>query len=325
MKRNIAADYIRVLSILYIIGFWHLQAYGRADPWIEHFRLPNYMTITALALFVFMSGSFIGTKDMSSPGAVKRFYVDRFWAIYLPFVAATLVFIAFRFGDVTSLVKGALLVGMLAEPAALTLWFVNMIVLFYIVAPLLIRLRHKPIAYVGVVAAIVAGLCALELATGRVDQRLILYFPVFAAGIAIDPRRIPDWRLALAGAVLAIAGVALPDVEVADLQYSYQLVPFALGAALAVTAVLFRVGGRWVSNPGLEALVSASYFAYLLHRPIYKLTLKVLPLDNAFAISAGLLVVGLPMTLVAAWLLHRLYGEATRHIRSHGLAGSAAR
>ena len=186
--RRVPIDVMRAVSMLYIVGFWHLLDYTKVAGW--HYNPVTYrLTVGALSLFVLISGFLTGRTDGGlARGEIWSFYKTRFWRIYLPFVVASGLFLAAGVSDTVTLIKGVTLVGMLLAPPPLTLWFVNMIVLFYLIAPMLIGLRGNEVAYIALCTAIVGAMILYQAATGRIDIRLILYFPCFAAGIFLAAR-----------------------------------------------------------------------------------------------------------------------------------------
>src|SRR6266436_5604988 len=195
--RKVPIDVMRAVSMLYIVGFWHLLDYTKAVTW--HYNPVTYrLTVGALSLFVLISGFLTGRKDGGlARGEIRRFYKTRFWSIYLPFVIASGLFLAAGVSDSLALVKGVTLVGMLLAPPPFTLWFVNMIVLFYLIAPLLIGLSGNEVAYIALCTVIVGAMILYQAETGKIDMRLILYFPCFAAGIFLAGGSLPSSTLSL--------------------------------------------------------------------------------------------------------------------------------
>jgi surface polysaccharide O-acyltransferase-like enzyme len=109
-----------------------------------------------ISLFVLISGFLTGRRDGGlARGEIWRFYKTRFWRIYLPFVIASGLFLAAGVSDARALFKSVTLVAMLLAPPPFTLWFINMIILFYLIAPLLIGLRGNEAAYIALCTVIV--------------------------------------------------------------------------------------------------------------------------------------------------------------------------
>ncbi len=86
---------------------------------------------------------------------------------------------------------------MLLTPPPFTLGFVSMIVLFYLIAPLLIGLRGNEVAYIALCTVIVGAMILYQAETGRIDMRLILYFPCVAACIFLAAGSLRSSTLSL--------------------------------------------------------------------------------------------------------------------------------
>ncbi len=60
--RKVPIDVMRAVSMLYIVGFWHLLDYTKVVTW--HYNLVTYrLTVAALSLFVLISGFLTGRQD----------------------------------------------------------------------------------------------------------------------------------------------------------------------------------------------------------------------------------------------------------------------
>jgi peptidoglycan/LPS O-acetylase OafA/YrhL len=308
--RNIAADYLRVVSILYIVGIWHLFGeYGHPADWLFKNRPAEHITVLSLATFCLLSGFFLAGHRISSLADARQFYASRFLAIYGPLVLASLLFLIVGLSHSNATIKGMFLIGMLYEPSAHTLWFANMIVLFYLLAPALIALCRRTSAFLALCGLVLLVLGTFEYATGWLDARLILYFPVFAAGILLGGRNLlTDMRTSLAAAALAVIGICISaGVDVSAIEFDLRLIPWAVGSAVCIASVTFTIGGNWKGTKLLAFLAEASFFIYLLHRPIYKIVTRQIPLQSPWAITAELVLFALPLTIALAWLAQKTY------------------
>lgn len=317
-RRNIAVDVLRVASIFYIVGFWHLMGYSESGAWANN-EVTERLVVTCLATFVFISGLLLGAKK---PSSLIGFYASRFWRIYVPFIFATLLFMAVHYGDKVTLLKGLFLWGMLDEPAAPTLWFANMIVLFYLLAPFLIQLKDRIGWYAATCALILGTLFAWNHVSGSLDSRLMLYFLCFAVGIALpNDQPLKNPKIAV-GLVLA-AGVSLiltRKLPMGAIQFNPRLIPWALFSSAGILSCLSILGRGWNQNLVLGFLSTASFFMYLLHRPIYKLLLEILPVQRGARVIWELLLIGLPLVVVLSWALQKLYDRLVARL-PRGLVG----
>ena len=307
--RRVPIDLMRAMSMLYIVGFWHLLDYTKVAGW--HYNPVTYrLTVGALSLFVLISGFLTGRTDGGlARGGIWNFYKTRFWRIYLPFLIASGLFLAAGVSDTFTLVKGVTLVAMLLAPPPLTLWFVNMIVLFYLIAPMLIGLRGNEVAYIASCTAIVGAMILYQVETGRIDIRLILYFPCFAAGIFLAGGSLPSSTLSLIGLALLAALSLVPTLArpSASLEIDPWVAPWLLFGSIAVFVVVMRAGRNLKAPAILTQFSEASFFMYLLHRPLY------LWMQIGWSPSTErehvlyLLFVCLPTIAIVAWLCQRAY------------------
>jgi peptidoglycan/LPS O-acetylase OafA/YrhL len=307
--RKVPIDAMRAVSMLYIVGFWHLLDYTKVATW--HYNPVTYrLTVGALSLFVLISGFLTGRQDGGlARGEIWRFYKTRFWRIYLPFVIASGLFLAAGVSDALALFKGVTLVAMLLAPPPFTLWFVNMIVLFYLIAPLLIGLRGNEAAYVALCTLIVGAMVLYQAETGKIDMRLILYFPCFAAGIFLAARSLPSSTLSLIGLSLLAALSLVSTLARASwkLEGDPWAAPWALFGSIAVFVVVMRAGRNLKPPAILTQLSEASFFMYLLHRPLY-LWMQIVWFPSTEKEQVPyLLFVCLPIIGMVAWLCQRAY------------------
>jgi peptidoglycan/LPS O-acetylase OafA/YrhL len=224
-------------------------------------------------------------------------------------VIASGLFLAAGISDTFALVKGVTLVAMLLAPPPFTLWFVNMIVLFYVIAPLLIGLRGKAVAYIASCTLIVGAMILYQAATGRIDIRLILYFPCFAAGIFLAAGSLPSSTLSLIGLLVLAALSLVPTLARPSwgLQGDPWTAPWALFGSIAVFVVVMRAGRNLKPPAILTQLSEASFFMYLLHRPLY-LWMQIVWFPSTEREQVPyLLFVCLPIIGIVAWLCQRAY------------------
>lgn len=304
-------DAMRAVSMLYIVGFWHLFDYARNKSFDHHDETTFRLTVLALGLFVFISGYLTARKDPASSGRLDAvaYYKARFWRIYPPFLIATSLFLLLHIGHSYDLYKGITLVAMFAEPAPPTLWFVSMIVVFYVIAPLLVRLRTNVAGFLALCLSLTLAMMLYEALTGHIDPRIILYFPCFAAGIFLGGRSLITSPLAIAGLVILAAVSLIPTIgrPAAAIERDLMSAPWALFGSVAIFMIVKRYGGAFTTVAVVNYLSVASFWMYLLHRPI----LKILVQEWFPASGAGqlgyLIMVCLPIVAVAGWITQHAY------------------
>ncbi|HEY7990038.1 MAG TPA: acyltransferase [Stellaceae bacterium] len=299
--RSAVIDAFRLGGVLYIVGYFHLPWYVSYVPGIGN-PLVKAAVVLALGLFVLVSGYLLGNTDRSGQW-VTRFYRRRFVRIYVPFVLTSIVFLAMSLEDLATFAKSIFLVAMFLPPPPLTLWFVTMIGLFYVLAPVLITASERPVGLLLIAAATMAALLIYH-GLWRLDPRIAIYFPDFAAGIYFSRRALPRSPVALVAlvalAALSVVPVWLNRPEAGPAEFALEATPCALLAPLAVFTVAMRFAGQFRSPPVLSVLGEASFFIYLLHRPIYRaLTLVWQPREPP-AQATYILLIGLPLVVAAS-------------------------
>lgn len=325
--RNASIDWMRAASIWYIVGFWHLFGYVPTAPWSPERAAVFYrITTMILALFVLISGYLLGRAkvELTGPG-LWSFYRKRLIRVYPPYLLALIVFAA---GGIlgASPVKAAVLVSMVSPPSPVTLWFVTMIVLFYLVAPFLIAAMHRPVILVGAVTLAWLVLSAVWWTVGALDVRLLMYLPVFVAGLLLARYPVaPRPPLLVALAVLTACAYAISLRAPVPADRSIWLAPVAFFGSLFV---FLTMNERLPENRIVSLLSGGSFFLYLFHRPIYTVLIKVAALagiEGWAARLAVLYVVGFPAAVAFGIVAQRLYDAGVAKLYAGPLASGPDR
>lgn len=312
-QRNAGIDLIRGCCILYIVGFWHLFDYTDAFPWYGNFFTAR-LTEVVLAVFVFVSGYLIGRKNVPfERSSIIKFYQSRLIRIYPLYLLAVVIFYAGNFLELTSSFKAALLVSMLIKPAPYTLWFITMIMLFYLVAPLLLYAvgRMRSVQFFTFVVTVTAFLVVYSLISDRLDCRLLTYFPSFAYGVFIASNRDraeyfgkDRWKVILVLLAIFLSFLKTPYDELDAITR----VPMVV----LCSYFIFIFAEKLPSHKGMLyqavfVLSYSSYCMYLFHRPVFKVCKKVyFPSDqlNQIFYLYGLC---LPAIIFSAFILQKLF------------------
>jgi len=306
--RHIASlDVLRVGSMLYIVGFWHLMNYAVADGFYRN-EVTTRVTVVLLATFTMLSGYLLGLRPVDPTRAsVGSFYRRRMLRIYPPLVLAVLCFVWMGLMPWPTAIRTILLVGEIVGPPPLTLWYVAMLALFYLITPALSV--GSPVQRAVVATGVMLLLMALAVWGGlKTDPRIALYFPSFAIGLALARAPAPPrWMLpAAAGLGLLAIGLTLGQ-PVPALEYTLLSAPMASLLALALLLLAIQLADRVPASRPLAALGTASFFMYLLHRPIYQTLAPHIPFADPVGQTATLVLVALPIVAVASWAGQKAY------------------
>jgi peptidoglycan/LPS O-acetylase OafA/YrhL len=313
-NRLVFVNLIRAFSMLYIVGFWHMLEYQVT------LTLDNAVTyqiaILALASFVTISGYVLGVKSASAEENTIDFYKRRFWRIYPPFVVAALLYRLLTIDYGHNLVKALDLMAMFDTPAPPTLWFVSMIMVFYLAVPFLLMLRHSPVLLTDATLLLILGLIVYQHFTGLLDERIVIYLPCFVAGLYCGSTSYRGSTKAIVILLVAAAiSTALMLSHRADPSLDTTIsVVFALTASLLVLFLGQSLEHRLKAGPVVSFISMGSYFAYLLHRPLYSVLAHAWPFGNGIPKLFFLLCVALPLIILTAGFAQREYDALMRQL-----------
>jgi hypothetical protein len=212
------------------------------------------------------------------------------------------MFALFRLAGKVMLVKAAFLVSMFAPPALPTLWFMTMICLFYVLAPLLAIWSGSARAIIPLTTILWVDIFLFSLDIHKIDTRLLIYLPTFVMGLFLSRTKqkpsLTPWVLAaiISGLISIRAGSDLAD-------RSLWMMPWALSSAAAVFLISNQ---RLPYSRFISLMCEASFFLYLFHRVVFKVFLATGPMSPPLR-TGGLILIALPIAILVGLFGQRVY------------------
>ena len=135
----------RVLCMLWIVGFWHLGG-------VSNFEYSNHNTLLftkgILATFVFISGYLYAGRQINDKKEMLTFYKKKFIRIYPLFIISIICFYLLYLWDkhfwyITSIrqcILSILGIACIFPPAPGTVWFIEMMLLFWGITPIILQI-----------------------------------------------------------------------------------------------------------------------------------------------------------------------------------------
>jgi peptidoglycan/LPS O-acetylase OafA/YrhL len=308
--RHRELDALRALSMLFIVGFFHVQAFWL---WRMPASLAMMLARVVLGIFCFISGYLLASRyRLDDLPAVGRFFVRRVLRIYPLYLLTLAAFVALKLIPAADFLPGAFLLHFFLQRPLKTLWFVSLIFFLYALTPLFLW-RPSPRKTL----LLTAALYALALWLWPYDSR---YLAAYGFGIFLAHQPAagafflrPRPATAAASALLALAlGIYVVRERVGDAVLWEHLfgvacfvavVPFALAlSSLTLRAAPWRI---------VSLVSNASFALYLVHRVFYKVVLlPYCPPSHTWASQLYLVFVLLPLAVLVAHGVQLLYDRA---------------
>ena len=322
MKRNLGIDLLRSLSILYIVGFWHLLDYTKAIPHYENI-ISYRITWIVLGTFVLISGYFLGGKNFSR-NALFAFYKKRLIKIYPPYFVAVLFFSIFGLSDTITSLKAIFGVSMFVRPAPPTLWFITMLLFFYLITPIIVFLADQGIfRYLFSYIFLFCCLLGYEYLSKALfhyyylDIRVAVYLAPFMVGVYMARNNIKKNRIK---SILSMVGMA---AFILSCYFNYESRGYNLLLSIPIITIfplLMLLFFKQLNLTSLTAqrtiffLSTASYFMYLFHRPFYIVIKKIyFPTDTVYQLIF-LLIICLPIIIASSFFMQVAYNNVLKSL-----------
>lgn len=305
MNRNIAFDIARGISMLYIIGYWHLLGY---TDYIERFFLGDYVKNASLGLFFLISGYLLAIKyAIINKKQLIDFLKRRFLRIIPLFLVALLSYyiVGFNTLKVTVLALFGFSPFWGSQPP--TLWFVSMIIVFYYFFCFLSGRRAKYQLWLSLLLFIVLYILILNF--DSIDRRLIYYWPCFSIGMLLKQKKIDE---IFSSKLIAFISLILLFFSVFVHRYIYTdmlLRSFvSLFGAFVILYVAFFLSRFSKIHKFFNIISFLSMSAYLFHRQIIDVLEKYIfwPSDGPLRL-VYLVFICLPVVLTCGYVIQKIY------------------
>ena len=324
-------DILRALAILLLIlhhgGIYNFSLFGL--PLVD---TAGYNGLYLLGIFFFLAG-YLTVRSLEKH-SLKDYLTRRLLRVYVPYLGALFLFLFILNVDMSraDLLSHLLGAQMITSPRLttpiLTLWFVGLILVYYALFAILHKTIRDDRWLVLVIVLIFAAAGLARFQTGFIARRFFYYYLVFAAGFLLArpgavQRHLLDKlltrrfflvdKLALVGASILILA---PIFEQNKAELSVTLI-LAITFFILAMILLSLSLARWLVLSGLQIplvnrIAAASFFAYLLHRPIWQIAMQIYDPKAITALSIYLILIGYLVVLPLAYYAQKIYTQATR-------------
>jgi len=301
-------DLLRVIAILYIVAIHHLDDYAGDIYYIRY----NLITYIVLGLFMFISGYLLARNTpINGWYDVKAFLQRRFLRIYPLYVLALFLFMACSLISPRDVLLHIPLLNILLDNSVLTLWFVSVLCVFYLLYPL-IAYRYNLTTTVIIGFWIWIIVILLHAKFGLFDERLARYLPLFLMGIVFAKHRLEEtvhWS-AIAGVAIMLVGATLAYIWIPVFNDICLIL-----LMMAAIPLLLAIGKRLSVVVPKRLCLSVSYTSfcmYLLHRVVFDIAVRIYDPSNDILMVTYLTLTAVPVVYFISFCLQRGYDQAIR-------------
>ncbi len=280
-------DVLRAVAIL-LLFVSHSEVLSRKFNGVSIEWIGPFIGSFLLGSFYFIAGYFVDASLSRRDKGIFAFFKSKFVRIYPPYLLAVILFVVVLDYTLKRRDWAVYLLNLqfIFSPAfvkqLLTLWYISVLMGFYIVyAFLFVRTNSGLSLYLGMLV-VFALVYLVHIKTELFDGRFLMYLPIFTTGIYLSRnRKAFEWFFSIPF-VLSLA-FALPGL----LSYWYvQAAGYGFLSWQHLAAVDFYILSSdlfWlkvfrgsISSWKIWAPIStASFFAYLYHRPIWEFVAMV--------------------------------------------------
>lgn len=327
-KRNYRVDFIRVICIFWVVCVAHMDEYAQID-----LSSPIIITCTKIILSVlfYISGWCCRQKEYNSRNEIAVFFKKRLIRIYplYFFALVAMVVVSYLFGydyatGRSRIIAGILLVGGFTSPPIAALYFVNILMFFYVITPML-KYNSKKKAIISLSIIIFVLILLRRNWIFKIDYRIIYYLPVYFFGLNSNlfngeniykkKKKLLDYVTYIL-AVVAFCGYAvLLECNEFMFKWLFEIVALWL---LSISSLIILNPAKDLQKvkyrKQIELLSYSSFCLYLFHRQVFSVLCYYFGKLNPFFAY----IIVCPLVVIIAFFIQKIYDEIILFIRRNG-------
>ena len=277
-ERVLSLDVARVLCVMWIVCFWHMNQYMENNYRFflaesDSYDIYWYITNGVLACFTLLSGFFMSQKKIEGFDDIIYFYKKRFKRFFIPLFITSLLLVPLKYLTIFQVLTTCLGISQFVSPPyPKTLWFFSMMIFFYLFTPFVLYIKRHNEKYGILALVLIYVLLIAGVVIYNIDKRLIEYYVFYAVPFLLRKPQslipLPYTRSIYIVFVLIaiILCIQLPNVDRDYQVFIWNFVTCYVILYFSSLIALFKI-----LNMGkiIMLLSYSSMFAYLFHREVY--------------------------------------------------------
>lgn len=296
-------DLLRGAAILYIVAVRHLDDYAGS---IYHNKIDDLATYSFLGLFVFISGYLLAINNkIDNRKDLFVFFIKRFLRIFPLYILTLFLFMLSDILTFKSMVMHITFLNIVLNKSAITVWFVSIICIFYLIYPLIIY-KYSILKILFLSIIFYSIILSLNVHSKIFDLRLLLYFPLFIFGIITFKNKIND-RFFNNKIFLSFSFLMFLLFSRFFSEQGFLIKILFMIFAIPCLLFLGNLASKVIPTSVYSKIAYASFCGYLLHRVIYHWMLYVYKPSNNVQTIIYLTLIGIPLLFAVSFCLQKLY------------------
>ncbi len=176
-NRSLVIDFIRGFCMFYInVGVFHLSQYLGNSYYLDNNEYGNSFMWSCLGSFSLISGYLIGSKYYcDSMREAIIFYKKRIIRFFPLFILSSICLYLINFNDLHQTIYAVSGLAPFVTHTPLTLWYISMIMIFYLISPIVLGRKRRKILSSLVIVFFFCLLYHLTIKDIRFIYNLMLY------------------------------------------------------------------------------------------------------------------------------------------------------
>lgn len=256
-------DLCRVICVIWIVGFWHLQYYVSESYRLQGvvYEYCKIITNCILACFTFLSGFFLAKYNFFQKEDIGMFYKKRLLRFFPLLLVSVLSLVCIGGGHVSQIIPTMLGYSLFTSRPIQTLWYFSMLILFYFLTPILkFTISNCTKTAWGIIFIFLFVAISLKYA----DVRLLMYFPFYVIGLNMEKDsflKILKRKFCILWFLLFLISLVCSQIMICMYVCMASGVLFLLSVSMLLYHPMFE--------RAITIMAYASMCAYLFHRQLY--------------------------------------------------------
>ena len=306
--RILYLDFLRACAVLYVVSIRHLDDYAND---LYYGKLDNILTNVALGILIYISGYLLSINNpIETVKDIEAFFIKRFLRTYPLYILALVLFMFCSYLTFGSLLMHVVLFNVVLDQSVMTLWFVAIICVYYLIFPLLVY-RYSIVKTIMALVIFIAVVAAFRIKFDLFDTRLLIHLPLFVAGIIVCKHESLQRLLQNRTFIIGCTSLFIIASFFYSQGFAFKRVSMMIFMLASIPGVLFlgKHLAQTINEELIKKIAYASFCMYLFHRVIFYIISNTYIPSVQISAIIYLTLVGVPIIYFLSYYFQRFYDQ----------------